>query len=79
MALAARAQPSVEHRRRAALPLMSQGRTPKLQGAMLTCVKTDSLAPAFFQAGNQVVAHREETMEERDKVGKGEGQRTKGK
>ena len=62
MALAARARPSVEHhpRRRAALalPPMSQSRTPKPRGAILTCVRTDSLAPAFFQAGNQVVAHR---------------------
>ena len=81
MALAARARPLVEHhpRRRAVLPPMSLSRTPKLQGAILTCVRTDSLAPASFQAGNQVVAHTEETMEERDKVGKKEGQRTNGR
>jgi len=56
---------------------VSEQDTEALRGHTDLC--EDSLAPASFQAGNQVVAQREETMEERDKVGKKEWQRTKGR
>lgn len=77
MALAARAQPSVEHHPRSSITTHVSGQDTKLQGAMLDC--STGLCPAFFQAGNQVVAHREETMEERDKWGKERGRGLKGK